>query len=256
MTSSRKSSKGQLSLLTLLPEDSRASLSVKPGSEAARKMTVTSGQQWSKLYPYSDPLGSLVKTLLESSIWASSRCFLNWKTRAIGLNRSLYQLAPSMPRTEEIESGLLHTPSNQEPGIKTERLATKDGEPARPGQRAYDRKTGRLAQVGLPQQIAMLPTPRGQDSYERRNRKTMEKVAREGGDMTLPTKIATMLPTPATRDYKGANGSAHMEKNRPHMDQLPNAITHGMNLGLKLQPAFALWMMGFPEDWCDLEDGE
>lgn len=30
----------------------------------------------------------------------------------------------------------------------------------------------------------------------------------------------------------------------------------GRATGLKLQPAFALWMMGYPLDWLDLEDGE
>jgi hypothetical protein len=65
-----------------------------------------------------------------------------------------------------------------------------------------------------------------------------------------------MLPTPATRDYKGANSQEHTEKGRGHMCQLPNAITHGTNRGLKLQPAFVLWMCGYPEDWLDLKDGE
>jgi len=37
------------------------------------------------------------------------------------------------------------------------------------------------------------PTPRGQDSYERRNRKTMDRIAAEGGDMTLPTRVMTMM---------------------------------------------------------------
>lgn len=32
-------------------------------------------------------------------------------------------------------------------------------------------------------------------------------------------------PTPTTRDYKGANGDAHfLNKARPHLDQLPNAV--------------------------------
>ena len=62
---------------------------------------------------------------------------------------------------------LWRTPSGQEPGILTERLVTKDGEAAVPGQRAYDRKSGRLAQIGLTQEarmvdgggVAMWPTP-------------------------------------------------------------------------------------------------
>ena len=31
-------------------------------------------------------------------------------------------------------------------------------------------------------------------------------------------------PTPASRDCKGANGDAHFERDRPHLDQLPNAV--------------------------------
>jgi hypothetical protein len=58
---------------------------------------------------------------------------------------------------------MLRTPSGQEPGVDVERLVTKAGEPAKMGERAYDRTTGRLAQVGLVQQIAMLPTPKARD---------------------------------------------------------------------------------------------
>lgn len=36
------------------------------------------------------------------------------------------------------------------------------------------------------------------------------------------------------------------------LDQLPNAITHGAGTGLKLQPNFAAWMMGYPLNWANL----
>lgn len=57
----------------------------------------------------------------------------------------------------------------------------------------------------------LLPTPRAQDEYERRNMKTMERIRDEGGDMTLPTwakVVAPTLPTPTSRDWKGANQRA------------------------------------------------
>ena len=72
-------------------------------------------------------------------------------------------------------------------------------------------------------------------------------------DLSIAIK---MLPTPATRDYKGANGPDHMsrETGHPnHMNQLPNAIAYGPGKGLKLQPEFVEWMMGFPEGWTELE---
>ncbi len=95
-----------------------------------------------------------------------------------------------------------------------------------------------------------------------------------------------LLPTAAARDYKGTNSAKHLAKKRGHHDQLPNFIAmlptpqaddadnvfpsdkrrktlvsavvgpSGARTGLKLQPAFALWMMGYPAGWLDLEDGE
>jgi hypothetical protein len=45
--------------------------------------------------------------------------------------------------------------------------------------------------------------------------------------MTLAT-AANMWPTPATRDYKGANSADHLENGtgRKHLDQLPNFVEH------------------------------
>ena len=96
---------------TLFAEDFPASLSVLPGSEEAKKMTVTSGLNISGLYKKSDPVGLLAKMLLASSIWASTKCFLTWKVKTTPAKRLLFQLVPSTPRTEEIESGFWQTPS-------------------------------------------------------------------------------------------------------------------------------------------------
>jgi hypothetical protein len=111
--------------------------------------------------------------------------------------------------------------------------------------------------TALSAQIAMLPTPQNRDyrSPDLQDSGNFKRKQEKGFTIDLNSRIA-MLPTPATRDYKGANGPGHMQKDRPHMGQLPNAIAHGANPGLKLQPGFALWMMGYPEDWCDLKDGE
>lgn len=38
----------------------------------------------------------------------------------------------------------------------------------------------------------LLPTPRAQDEYERRNWKTIKRIAEEGGDMTLPSAMKYM----------------------------------------------------------------
>jgi hypothetical protein len=42
--------------------------------------------------------------------------------------------------------------------------------------------------------VSLLPTPRAQDEYERRNHKTMERIRDKGGDMTLPTWAKVVAP--------------------------------------------------------------
>ena len=85
--------------LTLFRADSPASRSALPGSEEARRMTVTSGLKCLELYRNSGPLGSLVRMLLGSSIWRSTRCTLIWKTKVMPSRRLLFRLVPSTPRT-------------------------------------------------------------------------------------------------------------------------------------------------------------
>ena len=97
--------------LTLFQVDSLASLSPLPGSEQARKMTVTSGLKCFELYGKSSPLSSLVKMCLESSIWHSTRCYLTWKTKDTPGKRLLFRLAVSMPRTNGNECVFWPTPS-------------------------------------------------------------------------------------------------------------------------------------------------
>ena len=92
-------------------EDFLASHSLQPGSAEARMMTVTSGRKCCELYRKSGPLGSLVRTLLVSSAWRSTRCFLTWKTSATPARRLLFRLVPSTPRTEETGSQLWPTPT-------------------------------------------------------------------------------------------------------------------------------------------------
>ena len=92
-------------------EDFLASHSVQPGSDEARKMTVTSGLRCLELFTNCGQLGSLVKMCLESSIWHSTRCFLTWKRKVTKSNVSLFQLAVSMPRTNGNGVPLWPTPS-------------------------------------------------------------------------------------------------------------------------------------------------
>lgn len=92
--------------LTLFPAGSPASRSALPGSEEARRMTVTSGLKCLELYQNSGPLGSLVRMLLGSSIWRSTRCTLAWKIKDTPSRRLLFRLVPSTPRTGATDAPL------------------------------------------------------------------------------------------------------------------------------------------------------
>jgi hypothetical protein len=152
--------------------------------------------------------------------------------------------------TSQLADLLLRTPSANPPGVKAERLSTKDGQPMKMGQRAYDKETGRLAQVGLEQQLAMLPTPQSRDfrSPDKPESGNFQRKVREGYTIDLNSTIA-MLPTNRQRDWKGITQRG---KHAPG-DGIANTFAameaNGASTGLKLQPAFAFWMMGYPEDW-------
>ena len=174
-----------LSQLTLFAEDSHASPFPQPGSEEARKTTVISGRRCYELSGLSDRIGLLAKTLLESSVWHSMMCFLTWKVKATPANRLLFRLVPSMPRTEEIESGLLPT-------------ETANGN--------YNRKgLSKNSGDGLATTInKMLPTPTTQEVEhpemevtENGRRKTKDK--RDSHSMNLADTMR-LLPTPRAQE--------------------------------------------------------
>jgi hypothetical protein len=71
-------------------------------------------------------------------------------------------------------------------------------------------------------------------------------------DLTTLAKMG-MLPTPATRDYKGTNSMEHLMKENgnvmSHANQLPNYIKLKIGTDSQLNPLFVAEMMGFPTDW-------
>lgn len=201
--------------------DSPASHSPKPDEEEARQMTATSGQRCLELFESSNHDGSSVKMLrdflLSSTAWYSSRCVLTWKKKTTMSFRSLYQLAPSTPRTEGIGSGLLPT-----------QRANKWGWPDSHGK------------------TPMLGTPNSRD-YKSGSRQTEH-------DYKVLSEQVAMIPTPRASDYKGASNHTVLKGRNPMTNSLMDAVEmgSGQKTGLKLQPAFVEWMMGYPQGWTDL----
>jgi hypothetical protein len=200
-----------------LPEGFLASHFPRPGSEEARKMTVTSGRKCSGLYTKLGPLGCLVRTLLESSRWNSTECFLTWKVKATPSRRLLFQLAPSTPNTDETEFGLWRT------------LVEGD---AKRGVHPNPKK--QAGEYSLLNQVKLRPTPRAAITGD----VTAERVGDKFNN--LESVIAReMFMTP---DYGAAKGRGI------------KSAGENSRLGGSLNPPWVEWLMGYPQGWTVLKD--
>ena len=116
------------------------------------------------------------------------------------------------PISRDSQYGLNHIKGDRVDSLI--RVAALISGPTPSGSPAATGRQGPLGEGFIP---SSLPTPRGQDSYERRNLRTMEKIAEQGGDMTLPTRVKTML-----RENAG-----------------------------QLNPALSRWLQSLPPAWCE-----
>ena len=220
--------------LMLFAGDTHANLLAMPGSDKARKMTATYGRNIAVLSKASGPLGSLEKTLLGTSAWASTMCFLTWKHLATPQGRLLFRLVPSMPDTDATEFGLWATP------------------------RANDaEKTGNLApdpRNGLPMQVQqMWMTP---------NATIRDGKQSPGSQLSLAKKVKgwrkdglRMLPTPTRAMHKGSSKNSMTRKTGQSRltKRLDYTVEGGEIQNGRLNPTWVEWLMGFPEGWTDLE---
>ena len=113
----------------------------------------------------------------------------------------------------------------------------------------------------------MLPTP---TAIQRDHTERVEKLLAAGAETMMSRKAGDnrpnsildavmfykMLPTPATRDYKGANSLEHLKgengNKMTHENQLPNYIKLQTGSSSQLNPRFVAEMMGFPPNWTEL----
>ena len=92
-------------------------------------------------------------------------------------------------------------------------------------------------------QVKLFPTLRASDSYERRNQKTMDRIAKDGGDMTMTTLARTTTDwgkfEPAIRRWEAILGREAPEPTKPD----------GKDGNHRLSSKFTEWMMGLPDGW-------
>lgn len=213
------SEENSLNQLTLFAEDFLASLTVLPGSDEARQMTVTSGRNIAGLLKNSSPLGQLLRMCLVSEGLYSRRCYLKWDTWDTNLSYLSFQLVPLMPDTLDKESllfrGAIVQIKDETPCPLTEHLF---------GTVYY--LNGDMVDIKLSSmEIECYPI-----------------------EWIKPTYF---WPTPAARDYRHPNQRTRWERyGITAGEQLPNAVRGPLN------PEWVEWLMGFPIGWTELPPSE
>lgn len=145
-------------------------------------------------------------------------------------NNKIYYRDPSKPQNLENALALLPTPK------------TMDDLPAR-DESKIDRSKGGYSNVRETVIREFLPTLRASDGYERRNQKTMDRIAQEGGDMTMPTLARTAT------DW-GRFGFAIERWEREFGVPAPAPTKpDGKDGAQRLSSEFTEWMMGLQPGW-------
>jgi len=98
-----------------------------------------------------------------------------------------------------------------------------------------------------------IPTPTASDHIERECTSTEALNFETNKSVTLDRWVK-MWPTPAARDFRGANGKPFKDRGGGKKgEQLPNAVRHDPETpdGGQLNPEWVTWLMGFPPGWTE-----
>ena len=261
--------------LTCSQEGFRASPFLWPDEERERRMTATCGRTCYVRYMKSDPFGSLVRTLLETSRWFSPARRLRWEAKplyservtlkehrsgkntssrpsAVTLNvrdipssRLLYRLVPSARPTGGTGCGLLlPTPTAIDSGSGLINKSPSPGAKKRPT-------------IALAAKMGLLPTPLSRDV--KGGEKVTGTVKTRASGETFSARLADLaesglLLTPCASDGKRATMTMESlkKKDKPNAENsnLAEQIAHRICGGdSRLNPLFVAEMMGFPVTW-------
>jgi len=184
----------------------------------------------------------LERMLAASSAWNSTKCLLTWNWKATPRGRSILELSASTPRTAGCESGLLPTAMGMNREPTPEQTLER--------QRIYGGKT-RAMYMQDRLNLIMLKTP---SSVETEGG-VMEIRPGCDGHYKLRDQIA-MLPTANSADYRVCGpkeAAGRVVKGVKAQNMLRRVVGPGTSRGLKLQPAFVEWMMGYPLGFTHIE---
>ena len=236
-----------------------------PGSNEARQITAGSGRKLSESLESAGPLGSCLKILLESNQWDSTECLLTWKRAATKSGRSIYQLAPSIPRNAESASGLWATAraeDSQQTGAhrgKADTLTsqarialwpTARASNAGPDYAIKDRPDSGGESLVTKLAAAMWPTPQVCQAPN-----MSENRGKDHGGARLritPQTIPALWPAACAMDSQqaGAPGKSFLT---PVLREAFGAMPSGLNAetasGGAPNPEFVAWLMGLPWDY-------
>ena len=235
--------------LTYSQEGFLASHFQRQESEGERKMTVISGRKCFGQYGRYDPLGLLVRTLLESPAWYNPAVRLRWKVKPLCLKR--------LTRKRYSSKNTLSRPS-------AEILSVRDIPSSRfLFQLAVSERHTNVIGYG-----SLLPTVQTQglkvcDKDGKTRFMDLSSLPKQG------IKYGDLLPTPVTSDHNGSCTIRKMTKSNgaPRTDSLRNMpAVIGMDGDqfngrvFQLSPLFVEEMMGYPLMWTTLpfltENGE
>ncbi len=208
--------------LTFFQAGSPVNRSPSPGSEEARRMTVTSGRKCLELSKSCGLLGLLEKTLLESSIWRSTRCYLTWRPKATKQKAFVIPACgvDAPHRRDRVAIVAWHN----------------DGKPngRKPlSLRSPERMKGRTPSPA--EFVMMWPTPRAKESGD-------YQYSAGNHDKPIPTLSGAvkLWTTPTAADSVGTSGGNNSRSPRT-------------DVGGQLNPTWVEWLMGFPTGWTDLD---
>lgn len=249
-------------------------------------MTATSGRKCYEQYGRYSPVGSLVKTLLESSRWYSPAVKLRWDVKPLCSERltekeySSDKSTPSKPSAQVLS--VKDTPSSRLLFRLVPSARPTDGTGCGSSQGALlptptsiDIGTGRINKslspnakerptIALAAKMGLLPTPM---STEVRHEQRVAELKAAGGQTfhsrangeTRPNGLMDymdfhgLLPTPNAQDGKNST----IPKSQTKRQQLPGVIGRNCQpsdgqASPQLNPLFVEEMMGFPSMWTTL----